>query len=315
MPPPNPTLKNGAMTLQGDAFLLVLVAVVDGSLNAVAGGGTFLTFPTLVFAGVPPIHANSDNGFRKAPNRGRKDPSFSDDQGLGRSPILAVSPGHKTAKRGKMTAPGDYADTFRALGRFLEMIGGSETTLSDLGDCTDVSWQGKRAHREQRRYHEVDLSALRTTVRMFRGIDGGSPPVTLSELLRTIGRQMDEAGAHDVTVEEVTDGFRIVAQIGGERVTKTYSTADLIDLARSFHADRVAEQTAMQADAKVALGQAALRELRRDLLFRHRSVVARREIAPDEHACDRKAPTRSAAIFPLAVLRPAERIPQAPGLN
>ncbi len=39
--------------------LLFISAVVGGTLNAVAGGGSFLTFPSLLFAGVPAIQANA----------------------------------------------------------------------------------------------------------------------------------------------------------------------------------------------------------------------------------------------------------------
>jgi uncharacterized protein len=38
--------------------LLVVAGVVAGVMNAVAGGGTFLTFPALVFIGLPSIAAN-----------------------------------------------------------------------------------------------------------------------------------------------------------------------------------------------------------------------------------------------------------------
>jgi hypothetical protein len=38
-----------------------LVAFVSGMMNSVAGGGSFLSFPALVFAGVPPISANATN--------------------------------------------------------------------------------------------------------------------------------------------------------------------------------------------------------------------------------------------------------------
>lgn len=41
--------------------LLVGVAVAAGAQNAVAGGGSFLSFPALLFAGVPPIAANATN--------------------------------------------------------------------------------------------------------------------------------------------------------------------------------------------------------------------------------------------------------------
>ncbi|MGH6762745.1 MAG: sulfite exporter TauE/SafE family protein [Phyllobacterium sp.] len=39
--------------------LLLVTAFFAGALNAAAGGGSFLTFPALVYAGVPPIIANA----------------------------------------------------------------------------------------------------------------------------------------------------------------------------------------------------------------------------------------------------------------
>ncbi|NPD17633.1 sulfite exporter TauE/SafE family protein [Xinfangfangia sp. D13-10-4-6] len=44
---------------QVDYILLVLAGLGAGALNAVAGGGTFLSFPALVFIGIPPIMANA----------------------------------------------------------------------------------------------------------------------------------------------------------------------------------------------------------------------------------------------------------------
>ena len=41
--------------------LLVLAAFVAGVVNAIAGGGAFITFPALVFAGVPPVAANASS--------------------------------------------------------------------------------------------------------------------------------------------------------------------------------------------------------------------------------------------------------------
>ena len=40
-------------------ILLLVAAFFAGALNAVAGGGSFLTLPALVFAGVPPVIANA----------------------------------------------------------------------------------------------------------------------------------------------------------------------------------------------------------------------------------------------------------------
>jgi uncharacterized protein len=48
------------MTLEF-AIILFLAGVLGGALNAVAGGGSFIAFPALLFAGVPPIPANATN--------------------------------------------------------------------------------------------------------------------------------------------------------------------------------------------------------------------------------------------------------------
>ncbi|MBQ0945782.1 sulfite exporter TauE/SafE family protein [Ideonella sp. 4Y16] len=48
-------------------ILLLTAALAAGALNAVAGGGSFLTFPALVFAGVPPIAANATSAVAVSP--------------------------------------------------------------------------------------------------------------------------------------------------------------------------------------------------------------------------------------------------------
>ncbi len=42
-------------------LLLVAAAFAAGAINSVAGGGSFLTFPSLVFSGVSPVVANASN--------------------------------------------------------------------------------------------------------------------------------------------------------------------------------------------------------------------------------------------------------------
>ena len=48
-------------------LLLASAAFGAGVLNAIAGGGSFLTFPALVFAGVPPIAANATSALAVSP--------------------------------------------------------------------------------------------------------------------------------------------------------------------------------------------------------------------------------------------------------
>ena len=41
--------------------VLFVAAAIGGAINAVAGGGSFVAFPALLFAGVPPVAANATN--------------------------------------------------------------------------------------------------------------------------------------------------------------------------------------------------------------------------------------------------------------
>jgi uncharacterized protein len=50
------------MTLQfSHALFLFFAAGIAGTLNALAGGGSFVSFPALLFMGVPPVQANATN--------------------------------------------------------------------------------------------------------------------------------------------------------------------------------------------------------------------------------------------------------------
>ena len=55
------------MTLT-DGLLLASAAFAAGVLNAIAGGGSFLTFPALVFTGVNPSVANATSGAQSIAN-------------------------------------------------------------------------------------------------------------------------------------------------------------------------------------------------------------------------------------------------------
>lgn len=50
-----------------DYLILIVAAFAGGVLNTIAGGGTFLTFPALVFVGVPPVMANATATFMALP--------------------------------------------------------------------------------------------------------------------------------------------------------------------------------------------------------------------------------------------------------
>jgi uncharacterized membrane protein YfcA len=45
----------------GHATILFFAALVAGAINSVAGGGSFISFPALLFVGIPPVNANASN--------------------------------------------------------------------------------------------------------------------------------------------------------------------------------------------------------------------------------------------------------------
>jgi uncharacterized membrane protein YfcA len=70
---------------------LASAAFAAGAINAVAGGGTFLTFPALVVAGIPPIPANATSTAAVCP--GALASAFAyrrEVAGLGRSLVLSL---------------------------------------------------------------------------------------------------------------------------------------------------------------------------------------------------------------------------------
>ena len=50
-----------------DWIILIAAAFAAGVLNTIAAGGTFLTFPALVFAGLPPVAANATSAVAVLP--------------------------------------------------------------------------------------------------------------------------------------------------------------------------------------------------------------------------------------------------------
>lgn len=50
-----------------DIFLLLAAGLGAGTINAVAGGGSLITFPTLIAAGLPPVPANVTNSVSVCP--------------------------------------------------------------------------------------------------------------------------------------------------------------------------------------------------------------------------------------------------------
>ncbi|MHA6691972.1 sulfite exporter TauE/SafE family protein [Devosia sp. A449] len=50
-----------------ETLFLLLAGLVGGAVNSLAGGGSFIVFPALLFVGVPPVIANASNTYAALP--------------------------------------------------------------------------------------------------------------------------------------------------------------------------------------------------------------------------------------------------------
>ncbi len=62
-----------------EILMLMAAGVVGGSVNAIAGGGTFFTFPVLIAAGLDPLTANASNAVAIFPGSAAAVPAYKEE--------------------------------------------------------------------------------------------------------------------------------------------------------------------------------------------------------------------------------------------
>ena len=113
----------------------------------------------------------------------------------------------------------EYSDTLRALGRFLDRVNASDIEVREEPDRWLTAWD--QANGAQ--FTVFELEALRTVARLHRGLEGNVPVFNRSQMLRSLGRVLDQTGASRFHIKELTDGFQLSARIGGTRIGDVYS--------------------------------------------------------------------------------------------
>ncbi len=137
-----------------------------------------------------------------------------------------------------MPAAGEYADTLRAIGRFLDIVGACDIAVIERGEGFLVSWSGTRPEREMRHLGPAELGGLRSTARLFRGLAGPSPRFSVATLLRVLGTVADELHPRSVAITEAADGFRISVQTEAGPVQRFYHYAEIVRRANRYHRHR-----------------------------------------------------------------------------
>ena len=77
--------------------MIALAALAAGAINSIAGGGTLISFPALVWIGVNPVMANATNSFALWPGSFAAMVGFRRE--LARHPALAAAADDSRARR------------------------------------------------------------------------------------------------------------------------------------------------------------------------------------------------------------------------
>jgi hypothetical protein len=155
---------------------------------------------------------------------------------------------------------GEYADTLRALGRYLDQLGASNVVIieepthlgADPGPELGVVWNTPDRTQEARLFGGAQLRALRITARLFRGLEhtrptetpNGASGGTLGAQLRTIGSVVDEAQACGVIITEMAGGFRLSAVAADRELAETYARHEVAAMTQQRFGQRSAQPPA-----------------------------------------------------------------------
>ncbi|CUB00010.1 sulfite exporter TauE/SafE family protein [Thiomonas bhubaneswarensis] len=168
-----------------DGFTLALVALaafLGAALNAAAGGGSFLTLPALIYAGVPPVAANATGTTALLPGYVASTWGFREDLGppraVGMTALLATCLVGGGLGAGLLITTSNQA--FRALVPWLLLFA---TALFAFGP-TLLRWIGR--HPEQHASRAQALLGL-FVVSVYGGYFNGGLGVLLLALLTLIG--------------------------------------------------------------------------------------------------------------------------------
>lgn len=122
-----------------------------------------------------------------------------------------------------MIPVGEYSDTLRALGRFLDDAQAFGIEIVGRADEWEVTWD----RGGPTRFRRPQLDALRAAARQRRGLEGDLPRLTTSQMLRALGDALDRLNPTRFTIIELPDGYRLTATVDGEDVVQAYSLEEI----------------------------------------------------------------------------------------
>jgi uncharacterized protein len=192
--------------------LLFAIAIVAGALNSVAGGGSFFTFPTLVFTGVPPIQANATNTVALWPGALASIGAYRKELGATPRPTLLVLGGVSLVGGliGAIVLLHTPKDTFAALIPWLLL---AATLLFAFGPKLTALVRARRgAKPAQGGMAPYGTALLQLVISIYGGFFGGGIGILMLAALGFMGMEnIHEMNALKVVLNAVINGIAVVA--------------------------------------------------------------------------------------------------------
>jgi hypothetical protein len=141
-------------------------------------------------------------------------------------------------REGTVLQPGETSRILRLIGQFLEGEDAREIGIEDHDEYLEVTWQNRRGEREERYHDASELAALRTSAELYRGSSSNGSHIGLSELLRTLGQELDELKLEGIAIAATPDGFYASGTVQGSAVSRTYTQRELIARTQSYRRAR-----------------------------------------------------------------------------
>jgi hypothetical protein len=189
---------------------LVAAAVAAGALNSVAGGGSFLTFPALLFAGVSPIRANATNTVALWPGSIASVGGYREDLVRERQTLLVLgSISLVGGLVGSLLLLGTPEQTFSAMIPWL-LLGA--TLIFALGPRITKRWHGAAWVDRPPAKRLAAIGVLQFVIAVYGGYFGGGIGILMLAALSLLGMtEIHRMNALKVVLAVLINGISVVA--------------------------------------------------------------------------------------------------------
>jgi len=193
-----------------NAVLLFFAAVLGGALNAVAGGGSFVAFPTLLFTGVPAIPANATNTVAMWTGLTFSGGAFRRHLKVGRAALISlVSVSVAGGVVGALLLLRTPAHTFLTILPWLMLV----ATLLFIFGPRFTRVPGRIAHRQSTQVLFA-ASCFQFLVAVYGGYFGGGMGFVILAMLTAFGMaDIHEMNALKIVLSAATNGVAVVVFI------------------------------------------------------------------------------------------------------